>query len=490
MIKDFLKDAIKYSPAQIIPGIVGFVSVPIITRIFLPQDYGNFSLVTATVMVLSTSVSWLPMSIIRFYPVYERDKKLHMFYGNIISLTIISIITISLISLVFLFFIKTHLSSKLYSLMFIGIGAFIVMAIFNVFQHFLRSVRRVGWYSFFAIWRSIVAFGLGLGLIFLFKLSIESLLWGITLSIVIILPLLCKTAMKGTPALHFKVDFFFTKEIAKYSFPLVVGNLAAWILSLSDRYILELFRGSQEVGIYSASYNIANQSVMLLVTLFMLASGPISIHIWEKEGKDKSTAFVTAVTRYYLIACVPAVIGLSMLSKPIMSIMTGERYFEGYIIIPFVALGILFLGLQQIFQAGFAFYKKTSFIAFAIVASGLLNLFLNFLFIPRYGYFAAAITTLISYTLLLFLMIVLSRRIFVWQFPFKTLTKVAVASAIMGIVIYAVSDRLASSSILNLVSGMCSGVLVYFIVLFLLREFKAVEIQAFLAFGAKLFGKR
>lgn len=54
MTKGFLKDTIKYLPAQIAPGIVGFVSIPIITRIFLPQEYGNYSLAMATVMVLTT----------------------------------------------------------------------------------------------------------------------------------------------------------------------------------------------------------------------------------------------------------------------------------------------------------------------------------------------------------------------------------------------------------------------------------------------------
>ena len=71
------------------------------------------------------------------------------------------------------------------------------------------------------------------------------------------------------------------------AFPLVIGNLAAWILSVSDRYILEIFQGSEEVGIYSASYNISERSIMLITALFMLASGPISIHIWEKESKEK-----------------------------------------------------------------------------------------------------------------------------------------------------------------------------------------------------------
>lgn len=478
LIREFVKDIAKYLPTAIIPAVVGFVSIPIITRLFAPEDYGNYSLVMATVMVFATLVGWLSMSIIRFYPAYERDNKLDFFCGNILRLTVISILAVTLIFVIFLFSINTHLSSKLYLLMPVGIAVFIVMSIFNVLQHLLRSMRQVGWYSFFISWRSVIGFGLGLGLIFLFKLGIESLLWGIILSIIIILPLLWRKAVGGTSITFTGLDLSLVKEMARYSFPLVIGNLAAWVLSLSDRYILEFFRGSIEVGLYSVSYNISQKSIMLLSTLFKLASDPISVHIWEKEGKEKGKEYVSKITRYYLIACIPAVVGLSVLSRPIIKIMTGQQYFEGYKIIPFVTLGVLLLGLQQRFQTGFVFYKKTSFITLAIVSAGLLNLFLNFLFIPRYGYFAAAITTLVSYAFLLCLMIILSRRLFTWKFPFKSLAKVTCASASMGVVVYYVGNSLTSSVLINLISGICSGALIYFILLFLLREFQPNEKEA------------
>jgi len=487
MTKGFLKDAVKYLPAQIVPGIVGFISIPVITRIFSPQDYGNYSLAMATIMVLATLAGWLPMAIIRFYPAYERDKKLNLFYGNILRLTFISLLVITLTYFIFIFSIKTHISSALYLLMLIGIGVFIAISIFNVLQHFLRSKRQVSWYSGFAIWKSVMGFGFGITLIFFFKLGMESLLWGIILSIFFVIPFLWRKAIDNISIVYSKLNRLLVKDLVNYSFPLVIGNLAAWILSLSDRYILEFFQGSQEVGIYSASYNISSQSIILLTTLFMLASGPISIHIWEKEGKEKSAEFVNKITRYYLIACVPAIIGLSILSKPILNIMTGEHYFEGYKIVPFVTLGILFLGLQQKFQAGFIFYKKTGYITFAIVAAGLLNLLLNILFIPRYGYFAAAITTLISYAFLLFLMIILSRRFFVWTFPFKSLRKVTIASGVMGIIVYYVGNNLTALVPINLISGICIGALVYFLILLLLKEFSQAEIQIFSHLMRKIF---
>ena len=69
MIKEFLKDILKYAPARIAPATMGFIAVPILTRFFAPEDYGNYALVMTTVSVLALIVGWLSMSIIRFYPI-------------------------------------------------------------------------------------------------------------------------------------------------------------------------------------------------------------------------------------------------------------------------------------------------------------------------------------------------------------------------------------------------------------------------------------
>jgi len=489
MIKKLIKDMLKYLPTQIVPAIVGIVSIPIITRLFPPGDYGNYVLVMANISVFSTLTGWLSMSIIRFYPIYERDGKLRQFYTNIIKLSIISIGVISLVFSSILLFAKSYVSTDLYFLMWIGILVFILTSFFGTLLQFLRAKRQVSWYSGFIAWKSITTIGFAILLIIVFHFGIKGLLWGSILSLTIALPFLWKKGI-GKVSLSSNISIPLTLSVAKYSFPLVVANLAAWILSLSDRYILELFRGSQEVGIYSVSYAISEKSIMLIASLFMIASRPIEMNIWEREGKKKSQEFMSKLNRYYVIICIPAIFGLSILAKPLINILTAQEYFEGYQIIPLVSISIFFLGLQQRFQAGFIYYKKTNFIMFSIIASGLLNLGLNFLFIPKYGYMAAAITTLISYFFLLLVMVISSRKLFIWEFPFKSLVKSVCASGAMGIVVYYIGNSLTSSTLLNLILGIIVGVIVYSLMLFLLREFKPSEIQAVLDLKNQFFARK
>lgn len=486
MTGSLFKDMVKYLPGQIVPGVVGFISIPIITRLFAPGEYGNYVLVISTVSVFSAIVGWISLPIKRFYPAYERDKNLDEFYETVLKMTLISISVLSLLLSSALLLLRSHISPRLYPLIYIGVPVFILASCFEVLLQFLRAKRQISRYSGFMIWKSATAISFGIMLVIIFHFGIDGLLWGSVLGLVISLPFLWRISL-GKVSLNAKsISTPLVSEMARYGFPLVIGNLAAWILSLSDRYVLEFFRGSQEVGIYSGSYSISEHSVMLLATLFALTSGSMVYNIWEKEGEKESQEFMSKLTKYYLLICIPAVVGLSALAKPLIETLTGQEYHGGYKIIPLVASGAFFLGLQQGFHPGINFYKKTHFIMFSIIVSGLFNLGLNFLLVPRYGYIAAAVTTLLSYAFLLVLVIFLSRRFFVWEFPFKSLAKAICASSVMGIAVYHIGNSLTSSTVSNLILGIAVGVMVYFLMLFLLREFKPSEIQALLNLKAKI----
>ena len=476
MIQEFIKDFGKYLPAQVIPAVVGFFSIPIITRLFLPADYGNYVLVLAIVSIFSAIVGWLSISIIRFHPVYERDGKVEEFYGIVLKLLLLSVIAISLIFITVLFFGRSHLSDNLYYLMRIGVLIFVLNASFNVLLHFLRAKRQVNWYSAFSVWKNVTAIGFGLSLVLIFHYGVEGLLWGLVLSIAVVLPLVWKVAVNKF-SMRKSTFTSLTLDMAVYSFPLVLANLAAWTLSLSDRFIIEFIRGAQEVGIYSASYHISEYSILFVASIFVLSGGPIGMNIWEKDGVEKSREFVSKTTRYYLIICLPVAVGISVLAKPIIGVLTAPEYHEGYRIVSFVVFGGFLWGLQQRFQSGLVFYKKTSLIMVVIIVSGLLNLGLNFTFVPRYGYIAAAVTTLISYAFLLAAMVVVSRKYFVWEFPFKSLGNVVCASSIMGVSVYAVGNSLTSSTLLTLIVGTSFGIFIYLALLLLFREIYPEEIR-------------
>ena len=133
------------------------------------------------------------------------------------------------------------------------------------------------------------------------------------------------------------------------------------------------------------------------------------------------------------------------LSFYLISTATMANYFERYEVIDANTSNMYNCAKAMVRTQNTNFYKtykKTHYVMFCTIISGLLNLGLNFLLIPKYGYVAAAVTTLLSYAVLMIMIIFISRKFFVWEFPFKTLGKALCASAFMGIIIYSIGNNL------------------------------------------------
>ncbi len=486
MIYAFIKDLLKYLPALIIPPIIGFITIPIVTRLFPPDIYGTYTLVIVTTSLMRSSfILGITPSVIRFFPEYQRKQQTNGFKINIIFQTLMPTVFISLLSLLILSLLGGHISKDFSFLMRIGILAFALGAFNPVLRTLLRSQFLVNWYSFSVAWTSIVGIGTGLLLVIVFHFGIDGLLWGSVIAGASLIPIIWRKAIGKLKFDRSALSLRPTLEMAKYGLPLVPVGITALMLSSLDRYVIKLFRGSYEVGVYSVGYGLTQSCMVLASSLVMLPGGPISINLWESEGAEQAREFINRMTRYYLMLAIPALAGLIVLCKPIIAVLTGGSYHEAYNIVPFVASGMILLGLQHRFHSGLIFYKKTTIIAYCFAISTLLNVGLNFIFIPIYGYIAAAITTLICYAVNLVLIIITSRRFFTWQFPFRSLVKVTFASTIMAVSVFGLSHLL-TVSLVNLILLVCSGVIVYIVTLFSIRELQRSEIKALLEMKAKL----
>lgn len=477
----FRSNIVRYLASKVVPPIIGLIAIPVITRLFEPGDYGNYVLVLAAVAMLSLIPgTLLGAATLRFFSEYEKQSRLGAFRNTLTKATIACVMGIAIVSFGILQIVKTAISPNLYFLMSIGVLLFIAVSIFTVLSYPLIARQKATAYSCFTIWHTGAGLLFGVAIVLLARRGVEGLLWGSIVALLIAIPFLYRIAFAGMPAGKGAFSKSIAVEMTRYSAPLIIATLAAWILSVSDRYIIGLYRGSYEVGLYSVSYAISEQVLGMFGILFTLAGYPLIVNMWENQGREATKRFAGSLTRYYLLLALPAAVGLSVLSKPIIEVFTAPAYHEGYRIVPLIAFGAFLLTLQWWPQVGLNLRKKTSISAYCVVGAALLNIGLNFLLIPRWGYMAAAVTTFISYAFLLVLMVLASRRLFTWEFPFKSLGKIALASAVMGVVVYPVGNSLTSSTAVNLIVGICLGLVVYGGMLLLLKEARWSEMQEML----------
>ena len=400
------------------------------------------------------------------------DFLINAAYSAALTMAVMSFIAVCVMVL-----LRNHISPELQDLACIGILFAMFRIVGDMLLHLLRIRREVKWYSSYSVWRSAVSFALAILLIKVFDFGVEALFVGAILSIIMALPVLWKVASKGISLKSGKMSIPLIAKMGKYGLPVVLGNLAAWVVSLSDRYILGVFVSYVAVGTYSASYLVGEKTILLLNTLFILTDRPIAMGLWEGGG-TKCGEFVEQVTRMYLIVAVPAAMAISVLSRDIIGVLLDARYSGGFVVVPFVVFGMLFLGLAQRFHVGNLFYRKTHVNAFCTLCAGVLNIVLNLLLVPKFGNIAAAVTTLVSYTFLLVLIIILSRRYFCWRFPVKTAWKVGCASCVMGIVVYVLVNVMGYSKGLSLVCVINAGGLVYIGMLMVLSEINKKDLVA------------
>ena len=78
-------------------------------------------------------------------------------------------------------------------------------------------------------------------------------------------------------------------------------------------------------------------------------------------------------------------------------ILADKKYHTSFIIIPIIVIGYIFYGIFVIYNRNILYSKRTIYSSIIAILSGIVNLLLNAIYIPKYGYVAGAYTTLASY---------------------------------------------------------------------------------------------
>ena len=480
MLNTFSKDLLKYLPSQLVPALAGFITAPIITRLIPPTEYGNYALAVGIAgFLLAFAVSGFGASVMRFFPAYKVKSELGIFFMTLNGSLGIGIAFVSALSIGALWLMKEHLSPEIYPLLFICILIFAVTSVFETYMIVARAQERSGTYSLFVLLVRYGALGVGLLLVIVFGFRVDGLLWGEVVVTALALPFLLSLTMKGVtgPPQHFPLRDAI--RFWRYAWPLSLGNMAMWGLRISDRYIISLFWLTSDVGFYSVAYNLSSKSIDMLVSLFLLSMGPMVLNTWERQGADATEKALAMITRIFLVVVFPAAVGLSVLASPFIALLTGEGYHEGYRIVAYVAFSSFFWGLSQIASMGTLIRKQTHRIAINQLIAAAVNLGLNLVLIPRFGFVAAGFTTLLGYAVLFAMQAHGSRLYLTWHFPFKTLRNVIVASVCMGLAVFGVfniSDHGSKEvSIVFLFLSIFLAVPVYFIFLLLTGEINQGE---------------
>ncbi len=182
------------------------------------------------------------------------------------------------------------------------------------------------------------------------------------------------------------------KHALDVQLPLLPHSLSLTVLSSSDRIMIKNMVNAAKAGVYSVAY-----SAGFVVNVFK-NSIVDSLRPWIYQ-KIKEQDYISIKKTVNVVMVLVALISIvfTAFAPEIIFIMAPSQYHEAVYVIPPVAASSYFTFLYNVFSVVGLYYEKTKKIMIASVSGAALNLLLNFICIPVFGYIAAAYTTLVCY---------------------------------------------------------------------------------------------
>lgn len=189
---------------------------------------------------------------------------------------------------------------------------------------------------------------------------------------------------------------FYVKEYWKYALgfniPLVPYYLSQVIFNQSDRVMIDNMVGRDKAGIYSVVYNCST------VIVFIINAINNSFVPWTYQQLEKKEYRKLGKTSNFLAMFIGGILLLVMLVAPeVISIFAAPDYYEGIWVMPPIICSLFFMFIAQLF-INVEFYKeKNTYLVGGSIFSAIINIVLNYILIPIFGYVVAGYTTLLSY---------------------------------------------------------------------------------------------
>ena len=480
MKKNYTNITIIYMFGQILTKAAGFLLIPLYTSNLGQSGYGMLSLVDMIYGVIGVFIICsINSGYIRFYSKYNDEDRV------ILKNTVLNFSLICATSIFFInFFITPLYSNKLFNIEYSSILVHLIFlrAIFEQFSYQIiinySLEYRAKEFTILEFIKFIMS-----TLIIIFNVSIFNMgIHGIYLGYVIVnIIIFIYLSIINRKEYKFQMNLNMLKECIKFSCGYIPSNLSGIVLTLADRYILNMFMGLNITGIYSLAYKIGMLIEPLYVTPFTKTFTPYKYKVFEEsKAEEKLNKWFL---NYNLIG-ISIVFFISINSKFIISIISDETFISAYKIVPLILISYFLFGKLQFFRLGIQIKNKTYYDGFIMVLCGVINLILNFITIPKFNMYGAAISTVISYIIMNILQYYFSKKLVNIKYIYNdNIIKMYIISTILLVINYYIVNN-----VNNIIYMLIINILTILLWIFAIIVLNIVDINHFkVVFKSKLY---
>lgn len=397
------KAAMAYTIAGLVTKGLSIITVPIFTRIMTTAEIGVINIYHSWASMLITIISLALTSGGFLVGMKEYEGKRRQYMSSVLTITTLMSGLVLIIYLYNINFWNEFLELETPLVLLMILGFFVEPA-----REFWLSAQR-----YQLKYKSVIKVSLGTA-IGATAASVTSVLLARHYGVqpVVYVRLFANYAVVDTIAgilflsIFLKGRTFYNKDYwvfsLKLSIPLIIYSFASQVLNVSDRTMIGKMVGASEVGIYGTLSNVSALSLIVWSSINSSFIPYLFQNIDDEEGRKQ----VRSSASYTLLFYAGIALLITFVAPEIVGILAPKEYYEAVYLMPPIAAGMFLTAIGNMYSNVLLFYKKTQYIMIASIIAAALNVVLNFIMIPRYGYQAAAYTTLFSYIVLALIQIV------------------------------------------------------------------------------------
>lgn len=413
---------IRYLPGTIVPAACALGTTALFTRWLSASGYGNYALAIAAATLLSTMASqWIVQSVNRYIP-GEANADERLLIKGAVALGVTGGMAAILICAAVAYSVATWVDAAwrpyVWPASLLAAASSGLASLTGAIQSEMRANR----FSLYRMADSGLRLAFASMWLVAFGADSVGVVWAAAIGVSLLLPIAWRDA--GIPLAKDIVTArqafaSAARRMAEYGLPMTLWYLFALILSVGDRFLIEAFRGPGELGVYAANYTVAAGGAALLSAPVLLASHPTLMRSWNSGDIEATSRQLTEIVGWFsVIGIVSVGVGV-ILAEEIARVLLGEVFRSGFAVIPIVFAGVILWQLGMYTQKPLEFANRTTELAIFAVGAVFINVALNVVLLPRFGYAAAAFATVASYAAYVVATYLIGQRTLQWMFPWK-----------------------------------------------------------------------
>lgn len=395
-----LRAGVWYTVSNFLTKGLVFITTPLFTRMLTHSEFGEFNNFISWLNILSIMCT-LNLESTFGAARYDFNDKFDEYVSSVLALSTVSILTFAIIINIFYkSMVDIFMMDRLkINILFVYLVFITAVHMYQARERYYFSYKKL---VILSLMMSICTVGVSVVLVYFCEDKYMGRIIGHTMPTIII-----------GMVLYFVILFrgrCIKSRQWKYALPIALPYiphlLSLTLLNSMDRVQITRFCGSDSNALYSLAYTSGAVVCILLVSM----NNAYAPWLSEKLNQKKYMEIQSFSKIYIGIFCV-GLLGIMLISPEILLIMGGESYITAKYVMPPIAFGCACQFIYTMFVNIEQFRKKTIGMAIGSATAALVNYLLNLFFIPRYGYIAAAYTTLISFLWLLIAHMIMVKKI-------------------------------------------------------------------------------